>query len=200
MKSATWKSTLALLALAALAGCAQPPTEEIAKADEAMDAARAAEAPDYAPTEWAAVEDHREQLDSELDSQRQASALSRSYEHARSLAAETTELADQAAAEALGGKARAQEDAAMAIEQAKKLEQEVARLLENAPQGKGTKVDLAAMRSDAGSSEASLQEAQRSYEAGSYLDAHVKADEVVRRLQGIKDEIERAREVRGGRA
>jgi hypothetical protein len=200
MRSSVSKTILLILALVALVGCDKPPTEDVASADQAMNAARAAEAADYAAETWSAAESHHQQLQAELDAQQKAFALSRSYDKAKTLATETKELADKAAAEAVTGKDRARQEAADAIEQARQLKQEVEQMLEKAPRGKGTKAELAMLKSDAGSTEASLGEAQEAYDAGSYLDARAKADGAIHKLEGVKTEIERARQVHGSRA
>ena len=200
MRSPVWKTILVILAIGALVGCDQPPKEDVASADQAMNAARAAEASAYAPDAWNAAESHHQQLQAELDSQQKAFAFSRSYDKARTLAKETMELADKAAVEAATGKEQARQAAADAIEQAKQLKQEVEQLLAKAPRGKGTKAELAMLQSDAGSTEASLDEAQAAYDAGSYLDARAKADGATQKLEGIKAEIERAHQVHGSRA
>lgn len=200
MSRATWKPCFALLALVALAGCASVPTEEVASADEAMEVARAAEAPDYAPEAWAAVEDHREQLETELAAQQEEFTLTRSYERARTLATETKELAEQAATAARSGKEKAAEDAAAAIAEATRLREEVEQLLEHAPRGKDATADLAVLSSDAGSTASTIEEAQRSYDAGEYLDAQVKAEEARRVLEDIKSQIDNAQRSNGGRA
>ena len=200
MRSPIGKVIVILLSIAALVGCDKPPQEDVASADQAMNAARAAEAPDYAQEAWGAAESHRQQLQAELDSQQKAFAFSRSYDKARTLATETTELAEKAAAEAATGKEHARQQAADAIARAGQLKEEVDQLLEKAPRGKGTQADLATLKSDAGSTEASLGEAQAAYDGGSYLDAHKRAESVLLKLEGIKAEIERARQVRGGHA
>jgi hypothetical protein len=200
MQHAMGKTIIVVLSIAALVGCAHVPKEDVASADRAMDAARAADAADYAPETWAAAEGHRQQLQGELDSQEKKFAFSRSYDKARTLAIETTELADRATAEAATGKERARQEAGDAIAQARQLKEEVEQLLEKAPRGKGTKAELATLKSDAGSTEASLGEAQAAYDAGSYLEARTKAEDALRKLGGIKAEIERARQVRGSRA
>ena len=200
MSGPGWKTTLVVLGIAALVGCAQVPTEDVASADQAMDAARAAEAPDYAPESWTAVEDHRQQLAAELDAQQKAFAITRSYDKAKTLAVETKEMADKAVAEAAAGKEQARQEASDAIAQARQLKQEVEQLLEKAPKGKGTQADVATLKADTGSTEASLTEAQAALDGGRYLDARVKADAVLRQLQDIKAEIERAHQVRAGSA
>ena len=196
---AVGKTIVLLLSIAALVGCDQVPKEDVANAERAMDAARAADASDYASQTWTAAEGHRQQLQAELDAQQKAFALSRSYDKAKTLAIETRELADKAAAEAVTGKERARQEAGDAIAQARQLKQEVEQLLEKAPRGKGTTADLATLKSDAGSTEASLAEAQAAYDAGSYLDARSTAEGVLRKLEDIKAEIERARQVRSSR-
>ena len=200
MRSPVAKTILVLLGVLALVGCDQPPKEDVASCDQAMNAAREAEAADYAPDAWTTAQNHHQQLQAELDAQQKAFALSRSYDKARTLAKETTELAQKAAAEAATGKEQARQAAADAIAQAQQLKLEVEQMLAKAPRGKGTRAELAMLQSDAGSTEASLGEAQAAYDAGSYLNARSKAEGAMHKLEGIKAEIERAHQVHGSRA
>jgi peptidoglycan-associated lipoprotein len=87
----------------ALVGCAQPPTEEIANAEAAMEAARAAEAPELAASEYASAEEMMNRTYSEV--------ADGTYDQARDSAITTTELAETARAAALQNRSVAEQAA-----------------------------------------------------------------------------------------
>jgi len=185
------------LGLVVATGCAQVPTEEIAAADQAMEAASSSEAEVYAPDSWAVAEDARAQLDAEIEAQEQSFALSRSYDHARTLAADVKAAAEQAAGDAETMKEKVRVEVSGLIEQARASLQEVRTLLANAPQGKGTMADLAALEADARSTEDYLAEADRAYSDGNYMDAQAKAQAALTELDKVKAEIQGAQRARG---
>jgi len=186
-----------VFALALLAGCAKEPTAEIAAARQAMDAARVAEAPDYAPEAWAEAEDAQMRLDAELDAQKNAFALYRSYDRATTLAVDAKAASERAATDADAGKATARDEARSAIERAKKLGDEVSRLVAEAPRGKGTVTDIAALRADSAGTDATVKDAEDALAAGRYKDAKSKAEAAVRSLESIRSQIEAATRARG---
>lgn len=189
----TTVSTLILLiGLGTLVGCAQVPTAQLDAAQKAMDDAQKAEAPTYAADAWAKAEDADAQLQAELKAQQDAYAVSRSYEKAKTLAADTKAAAEQATADALTGKETARNDATKAIEETKALLVEVRDLVAHAPQGKGSRVDLAAFRADTDPTEASLKDAQAAFDAGRFAEAKSKADAAREVLEGIKSQIKGA--------
>jgi hypothetical protein len=186
-----------LVALAVAAtGCAQPPNAEIDAAQQAEDAARSAGAPDYARESWAKVQDARARLETELEAQKTAFVIGRSYASAKVMAADLKTAAEQATLDAEAGKEAARSEALQSIEQAKALSEEVRELVASAPSGKGSGADLAALQNDAGVTGASLEEAERAYGEGSYLHAKSKADAVYQQLSRIKEEITAANAAR----
>jgi hypothetical protein len=189
-------SSICILVLATAMGCAQPPKEQIDSASAAMDAAQSAGAAEYAPESWAAAQEAEAQLEAELAAQQQAFALSRSYDDARSMADDLKTAADRAAAEAAERKETARNDAARAIEDAKALHAEVQKLLETAPQGKGSVADLAALRADTGTTAETIAAAESELAAGRFLEALAKAQAATQSLQQVKQEIESAHKTR----
>lgn len=92
--------TLISAIIIAVVGCAQPPTEEIATAEAAMEAARTAEAPEYAPTEYTSAEEMMNRTYTEV--------ADGSYDQARDSAITTTELAEAARTAALQNRQNAE--------------------------------------------------------------------------------------------
>ncbi len=188
----TAMTVVAILAMAAFAACARIPTAEIEKADSALASAKDADAAVYAPEAWNEAQDADARLRAELDAQAQASALSRSYTMATSLAEETRSAAEMAASEATSGKEKARTEASALISESETLLASLKERFDKAPKGKGTAVDLAALRSDAGSVEAELAAAKQALEEGRFMDARDKAASSRQRLESIKTELDNA--------
>ncbi len=186
----------ALIGVLALAGCAQPPTHEVDAAKHALEEARKAQAPQYAPDAWSAAQQAQDRLDAELDAQRDRFVLLRSYGEALTRASAAAAAADAAKEAAGTAMQKAKDDATQKMSDARAEVESVKRALAGAPRGKGTEADLASMKSDAGSAESRLQEMQAAFDSGNYLDAAAKADSVIATCHNLEDEIKRAEEAR----
>jgi len=176
----------ALIGLAVVAfaiGCAEPPQVEIDAAKAALEAARA-EASEYAPEALSAAEDAASQLDAELKVQEEKFALMRRYETAKQLAASATEAANSAAQQAAAEKQRLQTQANDLIASAHTLITETQALLEQAPKGKGTQADIAALTADLAAAGTALADAESSVAGGRYKDAVAKAESVQQSERG----------------
>lgn len=71
--------TVCLSLAALLAGCAQPPVDRLRQAQELVDAAKAAGAPEYAMEEWSRLDVAFAQAKEELANQEKAMAIFRAY-------------------------------------------------------------------------------------------------------------------------
>lgn len=182
----------AVLALP-LAGCAQVPQSDVDAAQKALDAAKTAQAPDYAPDAWNAASDAQAQLDTELKAQEGRNALFRSYGKAKTLAGQVKTQADQAAQAAVTAKEQAKTEVAGLIEQAKGEYDKAQKALATAPHGKGTEADLASMKSDATTIETTLSDMQKAFDSGDYLTAKSKAQAAISSAQQIEKEIDNAK-------
>ncbi|HET6277368.1 MAG TPA: hypothetical protein VFG08_01145 [Candidatus Polarisedimenticolia bacterium] len=177
------------LAVIGLTGCAEAPTADIEMADQALEQARAAEAGEYAPDSLKAAEDARAQLDTELKAQEERLALVRSYDKAKELAAAAQAASDQAEQDAVAAKNVARDEAAALIAEVRTKVTEVQELLAKAPRGKGTEVDLAALKSDLTGIETALTEIDGTFAAGEYLDAKTRAQAAKESLGRIESDI-----------
>lgn len=186
--------TTVLLALLVLVGCAKAPTAEIEAAGQTMDQARAAGAGEYAADSLKAAEDARALLDTELKAQEERFALVRSYDKASELAAAAKAAAQQAEQDAIEGRNRAREEAATLIAEVRASLTEVKNLLDRAPSGKGTAVDLAAMRADLSAIEESLTQVDSDFAAERYLESKTGAQVARDKARSIESEILRAME------
>lgn len=192
MRSTTLAS-IVIVGTALLVGCANPPTKALDDARTAMEAARTAQAPDYAPETWNTATDLENKLAAEAAAQEKRFPLFRSYTNTETLAAQVKETADQAASEAVAGKERARGEADTLMTQAHAAYDAAKKALDSAPKGKGSEADVASLRTDSGGIETTLQEMQHAYDAGNFLEAKTKAQAAIDAAERIQSEIENAR-------
>jgi hypothetical protein len=179
---------VALLSVA----CSQPPTAALNDAKLAIEAAKTAEAADYAPEALAAAETASAALDAEIKAQGEKLALTRSYTKATELATAAKAAAEKATAEAATGKELAKAEAATLAAGVKEAVANAKLVLEKAPKGKGSAADLEAMKSDVAGVEASLGEIDQAVAAGKYKDAKVKAEAARQTLDKIVADVQAA--------
>lgn len=179
-----------------MVGCQKPPQQDIDAAKAAVDAARAAEATDYAPDSLKAAEDATAQLDAELKAQEQKFALFRSYKKSKELADAAKAAGEKASADAKAKKEQVKQEAQTLITDATNALNEAKALLEKAPKGKGTQADLEAMKGDLAGVESSVTEAQNAFNAEKYLDAKSKAEAAKTTAGNVKTSIEQAIEAK----
>jgi hypothetical protein len=197
MKQTTPLKRIIVAAAAVLAvACAQPPVQSIDAARSAVEKATTADATDYAPAQLQEAKDSLASLDAELAAQQSKFVLTRSYDKASELASGALAAAERASAAAAAGRELARNEATIAIESLRASIVEVRQLLEQAPTGKGTAADIAAMKADLASIEGSLGEVEQSLGQGKYKDAAIKARASLDSASTIKAEITAAIEAR----
>ena len=185
-------AALAMLTLAA--GCAAPPQESIDAAKAAVETARQQAAQEYAPDALKAAEDAYSDLEAEVAAQSGKFAPLRSYKATAETAAATTAAAQQAATAAEAGRAQAKSDAAGALEGARTMLQETMTMLDTAPRGKGSAMDLAALKTDLEAASATLTEADGLMASEQYHQAKAKIDAAGAAIQGVRSQIEAAQQ------
>jgi hypothetical protein len=178
------------------AGCSQPPTEAASAATAAVQSAREAGGPDYAPESFGMAEQALTSLETELAAQKEKFVLLRSYESAQKLAAEAQAAGEKAQTDAIAGKEAARVEAAQLLESVQVSLEEVKGLLEKAPRGKGTRAEIEAMQADVAAVEAGLPDIESALVDGSYLDARAKAQAAQEALDRVRSEIEGAMQAR----
>lgn len=178
-----------------LAGCSEPPTTEIQAADAAVDQANAAEASEYAPESMQAVADARAKLDAELRAQEEKFSMLRSYDEAKKAADEVRAAAEKAEKDAVEARRLAREEAARLISEVRTSLDEIKAMLEKAPRGKGSEMDIAVLKGDVAGIESSLTETEGAFAAEQYLESKAKATAALESAQKIRDEIARASEM-----
>ena len=184
-----WIAVLGLV----LTACSQVPTVDVDAAKHALDEARNAQAAEYAPQAWTAAQDADAKLEAELDAQSQRWSALRSYTVSRQLALDTKSAAERSRDEAATGKDKAKDEASTMMAQARDESSRANAAVGSAPRGKGTEADLASLKSDASSIDGTLQEMQRAFDAGDYINAKVKAQAAIDAAKKIQAEIEQAK-------
>jgi Domain of unknown function (DUF4398) len=165
--------------------CAEPPEKEIAEAQNAIAAARAAGAEHYAPSEWKAA--------SETLARAQAAVDQRDYRLALNYALDSRELAQNAARAAASQKAVVRAEAEKLLnETALALVQANSRLkqAENSRTAKGL---LAGPRARIHNAEGAVQKARTALDQGDYLTAIEILREASRETRAASQELNAAR-------
>ena len=185
--------SLALALAVVAAGCAQAPKVDVDAAQHALEDARMAKAPDYAPEAWNAAQDAEAKLQAELDAQQKTWAVARSYSTARQLAVVAKDQAEKAAQDAVAGKEKAKADATTLMAQARDQAKLANDAVAAAPRGKSTEADLASLKSDSTAIGTTLDEMQKAFDGGDYVGAKSKAQAAIDAAKQIQNEVEQAR-------
>ncbi len=184
----------------AVASCAKPPQADIAAARMSLDSARAAESAEYAPQALTAAEDAMAKLEAEIQAQQGRFFMFRSYDQAKLEAVSAADAARRATSEAVVAKERARSESSDLLARASTMLNDATQLLAVAPVGKGTAMDIAALKADLQTASQTLQEAQRAFDAGRYKEASAKATGAVAAIEGVRGAIEQARQARTRRS
>jgi hypothetical protein len=190
---------LAALALVVLIGCGKPPDTEKQTAEAAMQAAKSAEAEQYAPEAYRLAMDTlnvaqatKQEVDSKF-------ALFRSYGKAKQLFLSAQALADSARAMAQVEKERVRAEVVEMMTTAQTAIDNATRALESAPRGKGSKADIEMIKLDLASVNAGFAEARADLNAEKFLVAKGKLEAVTAKAESIIKEIEAAKAKKMGR-
>jgi len=186
----------ALAFVTTIAACAKAPTQAISMATQAEQAAAAAGAVEYAPDAMNAVAEARAAMEAEVAAQDERMAVRRSYDRAEELAVAYQQAGERATQAAADGREAARAEATMMIEETKVLLTEVLAMLDTAPAGKGSRADLAAMRTDLEAASAGLVNAEASLASEMFLEAKTGATATRGTVAGVKAAVEQALAVR----
>jgi hypothetical protein len=184
-------------ALVLAAGCSKPPETEIQASRDALSAAREAQAAEYAPESLQSAEDALERLEAELKVQEERFALMRSYDTATSLANEAKTSAERAASDAASGKERMRVEVEQSLASARTTLDEVRALVANAPVGKGSTADIAALQSDLTGIEQQLTTAQSTFDSGNYIEARAQVQAAMQDVERVRSDVQAAMDASG---
>jgi hypothetical protein len=174
-----------------LIGCAQPPTEQLGAAQNAVDVAKVAGATEYAKEDFTALEQQFALAKDELSKQEKALSIFRSYTDADKMLIKVVEAGGHVAAKAAQNK-EAAKTAAVALE--KEAQQVVASakvLMAKAPTGK-ERAAVETIKQDLSGLETSVGAVHQLIEKGDYLGAEVQAKALKEKGAAVSGEIQNA--------
>ena len=185
-------SSSLLLSLALLsAGCARPPTNAVDAAKAALEAARDADAAEYAPESLEAAEDALGNLEAEIVTQSEKFVLFRSFSRVEQLAAATQAAADKAARDVAAGKEGARVAATEIMGGVRASLEEVEDLLARSS-GKGTRVEINTTKADVAVVKSVFDDFEAAMAAGEYRDARARAEAARETLDRVKTRLQGA--------
>jgi len=174
-----------------MTGCAQPPTDQINAAEQAVKDAQQSGAATYLANDYAKIEGLIEALKTEVTEQDGKFALLRDYGKVQQLAATAKAEAERVKIEAV----KKMEEAKFAATQAHHSAQEAVKatldLVAHAPTGKD-RAALESIKSDADALKASINEVQMMIDKSDYLGAQTKAKAIQDKSQAVSQEIQAA--------
>lgn len=184
---------LAVFALMVVVGCSKPPEQEISAANQALDAAKMAEAQDYALDSYRVAQDT---LNAAMALKREADGkfvLFRSYGKSKDMFVRAQGLANEAATKAAAEKERVRIEVTDMMAQVKAALDSADVALKKAPRGKGSKADIELIKTDLAAAVMQHDEAMTDFNNGKYKAAKAKLEAVMAKANSVIAEIEKAR-------
>jgi hypothetical protein len=185
---------LALVALPLLWGCSKPPEAEMQKATASMQAARAAEAEQYAPQALTTAQDTLNAAMSLKQEQDSKFALFRSYGKAKAMYMRADVLAQKAATDAAAEKEKVKAQVTEMLTKARTDIDDAKAQVDKAPKGKGAedKAAIEMMKNEVTAINAAYDEANADFQNGKYLTARTKLEQVETRVQAVVAQVQEA--------
>ena len=190
MKNKVLMGLAAIAMVAFLSSCGKVPQAQIDATNAAIEAAKTAEAAVYVPAEFAAVQDSMKAIMADVEAQK--SKLFKKFGPAKVKLDATLALANQVAANAAVKKEEVKKEAETLLTEIKGVIEENGTLMKKAPRGKEGAAVLEQMKTEMTTIEASVVEAQGSYDKGAYMDALNKVKAAKERAVGINTELKDA--------
>jgi hypothetical protein len=182
-----WGLSMALGLL--VLGCAKVPQEAVTSARSAVDSARVAEAPLYAPEQFRAASDSLEAAMTEIEKQNSKNMFTRKYDLAEQRLISARGLAESSVRMAAENKARVMAESAESITMLEAAIVEAKALIEKAPRGKDGAAVLEAMKGEIAAVEQALATATASRAAGDFFGARDTARAATETVKAISAEL-----------
>jgi hypothetical protein len=182
---------LIVMAMVVMTGCAQPPIEQLAAAQKAVAAAKAAGATEYAKEDFMALEQQFALSKDELASQEKVLSIFRSYRDADMMLVKVVEVGGRVAAKATQNKEAAKAAAIAMEKEAQQFVDSAKELMAKVPTGK-ERAAVETIKQDLGGLETSLSAVRQLIEKGDYLGAEVQAKAVKEKSAAVVGEIQGA--------
>jgi len=184
-----------LAALMLTAACAKPPEETIQKAEQDVQAAREAEAETYAPEEFFVARQSMQAVHDETLVQSERFAIMRDYEEAEKLLATAMEKSRIARETAIANKEEARAEAERLLQATLDALVVADAALAEAPRGKGTRADIAALTADLEGVREEIPALETQIAEEDYFSAQDKATSMTETAEAIAAEIQAAVEM-----
>lgn len=175
-----------------LGGCAKSPVPEIDAAKKAVEAARAAGSSEYLSAEDKAVGDKLNAALEEVKTQEGKMALFRNYDQAEKMLAGVRQEAGKLETATAAKKEEAKKEALSLKDAAAEAIQKAKDLLTQAPKGKGTEADIAALNADMTALEEALPAVQQVIDKGDYPGAIAKAKPIKDKAEAVSGQVQQA--------
>ncbi len=186
-------------ALLMVTGCGKAPEQEMATAEAAFDAADQTETELYASDVYKMAMDTLNAAQAAKQEADSKFALFRSYGKSKELFVRAQALAQEAQATAQSQKEQVKQEVSGLIVEAKNTLDAAAGALSKAPRGKGSKADIELIKNDLNAANVAYEEARIDFDAGKYMAAQTKLQAVIKKGQGISEEIAKAAAKKGGK-
>lgn len=180
---------LAAFALLVIAGCSKAPEAEMQAANNAINAARSAEAEQYVPNAFRMASDTLNAAMAAKNEQDSKFALFRGYGKSKEMFIRAQALAEEASAKAAEEKERVRQEVTNLITEAQAAIDAANAAYAKAPKGKGNKAELELIKTDLVGVAAQFEEAKNDFNAGKYLTAKSKVQAVMQKANSITQEI-----------
>lgn len=190
---------MAILTIAVLAGCSNPPDEAERMANEAMNAAEQVKAAKYAADQWQMAEDTLQAARTEKAAQDDRFALFRSYGDAEKLFNSSTSLAHDALTEAQAQLTMVKQEVEQMMTQASATVDTLSTLVTKIKPRKDTKAEIEVLKQDLAAFQNQIRDAQGSYDDGDYDLANTKIRAIMEPLQSLDGQIRKAAGAAGKR-
>lgn len=192
MKAKTLLSSLGIVMLLFVMGCKEPPTQLLADADAAMQAAQTAEANRYAADLFNAAKDSLNAAQAEVEQQNSKFALTRNYDRAAALLNSAVAAFNSAKDAAATNKETVKAEAEALLAQVTTKIEDAKKLMAKAPKGKEGRAALEMIQGDISAVETGLSEAQTALTGGDFMTARDKVQAAANKIDSVIGELESA--------
>jgi hypothetical protein len=169
-------------------GCAKEPIREMGMAKAAVDSAKAVQADLYLPDQFSSVNESLNAALSDIDRQKTASALKRSYDKDKQSLMSVVSSAADLKAKASEEKARVQSEVEASIARATSAIADFKAGFKKPPKSKKARAAVYASRGKLAAVEALVKDAQNAQAAGDVLGAREKANSALAKIESVKAE------------
>lgn len=190
MKNKILLGLAAVAMVAILASCGKAPQAEIDATNAAIAAAQAAEANVYLPADFAALQDSMSAINAAVEAQN--GKLIKKFGPVKEQLARTLAAANQVTANVAVKKDEVKKEAETLLNDIKAVVAENAKLLPKLPKGKEGAAVIEQIKADLGTVDASVAEAQASFDKGTYMDAFNKIKAAKDKADSLNAEIKAA--------